>query len=443
MKALPRIDARKRMLRRIAAGTGANAYAQATTIGIQLLSLPLFLAHWDLARYGQWLVLSALPACITMADVGLLAAAGNRMTMLTGEGRDAEANGVFQSALACVLALCAAVALAGGVALWLCPDALLPTADSRLALAALGAGVLVAVAGGLPEAVYRATQRYASGCAAANTVRLAEWLGALAGLWLDGSYAAVALGALAARVAGTGAMVCHAAWSTPQLRWGYAAASRAEVRRCIGPALSFTLFPAANAANYQGMTLITAAALGPAEAALFNAYRTLARVTVQATATFSHALWPEFSSLYGAHRHAALARLARRSGALALVLALAGSVAAYLAAPMLLQVWSHGRIGFVPGLMALAMLYAALAGAWHVPRVLLLATNQHAALAWPFLAASLAVLAPAYGLAQTWQLHGVLLAMCLLEAAMLALTLHLALRLLRQPAAPPTLGVAA
>jgi len=69
------------MKRRIIAGMGANSFGMAITIGIQLISLPLFLHYWNTSTYGVWLMLSAIPAYLSMADVGMVTAAGNRMNM--------------------------------------------------------------------------------------------------------------------------------------------------------------------------------------------------------------------------------------------------------------------------------------------------------------------------------------------------------------------------
>jgi O-antigen/teichoic acid export membrane protein len=433
-------------VRRVLASTGSNAYAQATTIGIQLLSLPLFLSHWDLATYGQWMVLSAIPSYLAMADVGMVTAAGNRMTMLVGEadeggtgraGRERAANAVFQSAAAFVLAVCAAaLLLVVATAAWWPFDAA-GSMNARGAIVALSAGVVVALIGGLPEAVYKATHRYALGAALANTTRLLEWLGSLVGLWWGGDFLSVALGALAPRVLFTLAMVVHAARTTPAFRWGFGDASLAEVRRCAAPAISFMAFPAANALNFQGMTLISAALLGPAATVVFNTYRTLARVTVQATATFSHALWPEFSRLYGQRDLPALGALYQRSRWLGLALAALASAVVYFAAPSVLQVWSNGKIAFSEPLMLIAMAYAAVAGAWHVSRVLLLSTNEHAGLAWPFLAASIAGLPLAWGLANAFGLIGIMAAMLVLELGLWLFCTHLARRLLAPPPLPP------
>ena len=81
----------------------------------------------------------------------------------------------------------------------------------------------------------------------------------------------------------------------------------------IKPAVSFMAFPLANAISFQGLTLLVGAFFGPVSVALFNTYRTIARIAVQITAIFSHALWPEFSRLFGANAAVAIRQLYQSS----------------------------------------------------------------------------------------------------------------------------------
>jgi hypothetical protein len=60
------------MFHRISLGLGANLFGQVVTVAIQLLSLPVFLHFWSLSRYGEWLMLSAIPAYLSAVDVGIL-----------------------------------------------------------------------------------------------------------------------------------------------------------------------------------------------------------------------------------------------------------------------------------------------------------------------------------------------------------------------------------
>lgn len=403
------------MKRRIIASMGANSFGMAISIGIQLVSLPLFLHFWDTSTYGIWLMLSAIPAYLTMADVGMVTAAGNSMTMAIGKGDLPEANRVFQSAQMFMTLVCGVISLITLPVIFFAPLPFLETADIRMALSALCLGVLAALFGGLSEAVFKSTLRYATGTMLSNYVRLGEWLGCMAGLIMVGSFAAVALGGLAVRLMGTLIGVQLSQRGNHGIKWGMQAAGRAEIRSMIKPAASFMAFPLANALSFQGLTLLVGALFGPVAVALFNTYRTIARVAVQITAIFSHALWPEFSRLFGANASLAVRQLFRRSALFGTLQALVLSAILYVAAPFLLHIWTNNSIEFVPSLMLLMLLYAAAAGVWHIPRILLMATNQHTDLAYWALASGVLSVSLAWLFGSAFQLNGVVLAMLLSE----------------------------
>ena len=287
--------------------------------------------------------------------------------------------------------------------------------DQRMALSALSTGVLAALFGGLSEAVFKSTKRYATGTMMGNYVRLGEWLGAMLGLMLLGSFAAVALSALSMRLVGTVTAMVLASKGNHGLRWGMHAAQGAEIRAMVKPAVSFMAFPLANALSFQGVTLMVGALFGPVAVALFNTYRTIARVAVQVTAILSHALWPEFSRLFGQGGSAALERLYRRTSLLGAAQSLLLSLVIYFVSPLLLRIWTHGAIEFVPSLMLIMLLYAAVAGTWHIPRVLLMATNQHINLAYWSLAAGLLTVGLAWLMGSAFNLNGVVTAMLMSE----------------------------
>jgi O-antigen/teichoic acid export membrane protein len=403
------------MKRRIIAGMGANSFGMAVTIGIQLVSLPLFLHYWDTSTYGTWLMLSAIPAYLSMADVGMVTAASNKMTMAMGKGDLSEANIVFQSAQMFMALVCGGLALlVVPLVLW-APLFLLGSMDQRLALAAMSVGVLAALFGGLSEAVFKSTERYATGTMLSIYVRLGEWIGLMLGLAVVGSFTAVAILGLTVRLLGTIAGIVLARRGNHGLHWGFYAAEGAEVRKMIKPAVSFMAFPLANALSFQGVTLLVGAIFGPVAVALFNTYRTIARVAVQVTAIFSHTLWPEFSRLFGQGAMPAIANLYRRSTWLSALLSLFVSLGLYFLSPWMLRIWTHGAIEFVPSFMFLMLLYAAVAGIWHMPRVLLMSTNQHVGLAyWVLVAGGLSV-GLSWGMSGSLHLNGVGAAMLISE----------------------------
>ena len=403
------------MRRRVIAGMGANSFGMAVNIGIQLASVPLFLHFWNNSTYGIWLMLSAIPAYLSMADVGMVTAAGNKMTMAMGRGDLDEANKVFQSAQMFMMIVCSTIALITLAVIFFAPLRFLQNVDQHIALFALCTGVLIALFGGLAEAVFKATQRYALGTTLSSLLRLAEWLGYMIGLVLVGSFAAVALCGLAARAIGTLIGVQLSRSGSHGIQWGAQLTDMAEIRAMIKPAISFMAFPLANALSFQGLTLLVGVVFGPIAVALFNTYRTIARVAVQITAIFSHALWPEFSRLFGEGAAVRVKKLFHRSALLGAAQALVLSLALYFVSPWLLNIWTHGRIEFIPSMMLLMLLYAAVSSLWHIPRVLLMAINLHTGLAYWALAAAVLSVVLAWLLGRVLQLNGIAMAMLLSE----------------------------
>lgn len=418
------------MRQRVMAAMGAHSMGMAISVGIQLASLPLFLATWDAAAYGMWLLLSALPAYLAMADVGMVTAAGNRMTMALGAGDTAMASRVFQSAQMFMLFVCAVLAALALPAIWWSPWPANATLDQRMALMALTVSVLIAFAGGLSEQLFKATHRYALGTLLGNFTRLAEWAGWMLGLLLVGTFSAVALTGLAFRAVGTLLTMVVARAGEPGLQWGLRHATAATVRDMVRPAAAFMAFPLANALSFQGVTLLVGVLLGPVAVAVFSTYRTLARTAVQVTAMFSHSLWPEFSRQFGQGSLAELRQLARRSAALSAVQVLLLCAALYAIAPWLLSAWTHGKIAFDPAVVGLLIAYAAASGLSHVPRVLLMSTNQHGTLAvWTMLGGAVCVMLTAWW-APRAGLNGVGLAMLSSELLVVIACVTLALRAL-------------
>jgi len=374
------------------------------------------------------LLLSALPAYLSMADVGMVAAAGNKMTMAVGRSDVAEANTVYQSAQLFMTIMCGSLGAVLTPAVLFLPLPDYMTMDKRIALAALLCDVLLTLYGGLSEAVFKATGRYPVGTVLSQIVRLGEFAGFMTGLILFRSFAGVALTGLAARAVGTAAVVYIGQRGEHGLRLGFGRASKAELLEIIRPAVSFMAFPLANALTFQGVTLLVGLVAGTASVALFNAYRTIARVAVQATAMFSHALWPEFARLFGQAGMDAVFPLFRRSALLSAAQSIALSLLLYFISPWLLRIWTHGRIEFVPSVMAWLLAYAAVSGIWHVPRILLLSTNQHIGLAGWSLAASVLAVALAWLLGTLWQINGVGAAMVISETFIAAICVTLAQR---------------
>jgi O-antigen/teichoic acid export membrane protein len=401
---------------RIASGAGAYGYAQAVSIGTQLISLPLYLHYWDMSTYGYWLALTALPFYLSMADAGISTASSNQMIGLITRGQNASAAEVFQSAVAFLVSVSLLILLVIGCTLQLLPATALSAPQWKEVLMLLSFSVVLGLFCSLAEVIYKATGGYAAGTYLVTTGRLVEWAGGLTGLVLTQSFIGVASAALLARLGYTLLSIWLSQRRTDYLRWGVRQASWSHIKEAAAPGALFLSLSMTNALSLQGFTLLVAATLGPTATAVFNTYRTVARIVVQLTSALSNPLWPELTALKGRQDDGAFWKVYRKANGLGLLIAASGALFVYGASPYLLEIWTHGKIEFSSTSMGLFLLYAAVCSATQVPRVVLMSINRHAGLAWQSLLAAIVSLVVAWLVWTTTGLTGVVCAMLLGEA---------------------------
>jgi len=404
---------------------GALLLGQGVSAGIQLLSLPLFLHFWDTAHYGKWVILTAVPAYFAMSDGGMLPVAANRITMLWAANDRATANVVFQSALALVLA---AVALVGGLSALVLAfiDSSYFDTDSRLALWLLILATLLGLFGGLYDSGFRAIGNYAQGVLFTSAIRVVEFGGIGIGLTIGGTFTSAALGFLVGRASGSLVLGLYCRQAFPELRWSVTHASGGELRTLLQPALAYMAFPLGNALSIQAITLVVGALFGSVVVATFSTYRTLSRLVLQLVSSLGHALWPEFSRLYGAGSRSTLLRVYKRSLVMGSTISVLLSLGMILVAPILLQWWTHDKISFDGPVFDFFALMTLLGGLATVPRVLLMSTNRHSRLGVLFLCLSALGVLGTYAAGELLGPMGAVLASAVLEASMLLLTSNLA-----------------
>ncbi|TDS74909.1 MatE protein [Amnibacterium kyonggiense] len=328
------------------------------------------------------------------------------MAALVAGRRHSEAVIVFANAKALVYASTLVLSVLSCVALltpilsgWL-------NADGRTALLLLIVGVLASQVGGLAEMIFRATGRFATGTSTAVSVRLLEFSGWAVGLWIDGSFTAVAGWGLAFRLIGLIGLMVFGSRSQNSFNYGLRAASFAGIRPLLLPGAAILVLDLYAIVSVQGVTLVAAAALGPSAVAAFNIYRTISRTATQATSVLSTPLEPELAAAIG-RSDTSRARSAYQQGRKwTLLLSLIVAVIAFGATPLFLPLWTHGQVQWDPLLAFALLLWAVVVSAWYMPRALLRAANRHIGLAvWALATAALGLVIE-YLAARLGGLHG-------------------------------------
>lgn len=364
-------------IKRVKSGMGAYTYAQLVTIVTQLLSLPVFLYVWDLETYGTWLILSAVPVYFAMSDFGMGIIAGNNMSMDIAQKRYKQANQTFQSALMMTSIAITFFLIIAITVTFTIEAAFLSNPEHKIVLLLLIAAALLSVLGGMVDAVFRANSEYATGTYLITTARLIEWVFSIIALWIFKDMLLVAAAYLLGRVLMTIFNITYATLRFKQFKWSFETANWITIKGMLGHSTSYMALPLGNAINLQGMTLIVGTMLGPTYVAVFNTFRTLSRLLLQAASILSKPLWPEFSRLYGLNEHKKILKIFNIGTSITFIMMILGLLFFYLFAELIIQYWTQDKIEFNEQLFMLMALSAAISGVAQIGTSVLGAINKH------------------------------------------------------------------
>lgn len=378
--------------RRITSAIGANSAAQLLTLAIQIGSVPALLSIWSIEIYGQWLILTAIPAYISLSDLGILTIATNKMSMFAATGDKERANTIFNTAIKfCIISGISIVFLAASL-LWL----LDLNESSRIVLLLLITSSIIALNSGLIDAAYRSAGQYATGIYLTNTIRLCEWIGMLFGALIGKDFISAAVGNLAGRLAAFLLVVIFSRKKFEEYYWGIKFADSRILKEMLAPSISFLAFPVANAISIQGMTLIVGSMFGPVFLVTFNSYRTISRSLIQAITIVGKSLWPEITRQYSTGNIERVIKIIKVGTLTSFMISAAGCTILYFLGRGLLEVWTSGKVDYIPELFALFLASTLATSLWQMGMVALSATNNHSRLSAVYLAAAIFSLAFVY-----------------------------------------------
>ena len=380
--------------RRLTLGFLSNWVSRLAGTVIQLVQVPVFLRHWSVPLYGDWLLVNAIPSYLSFSNIGFGSVAGNEMTMLMGRNDQGGALRVFQSCWWLILSLCAAVALLFAGLLFAAPPAWLPhlnqmsDADARGVILYLGVAVLFGQLEQLIGAAYTCIGRYAYGGFIKSIFTLVAFAAMLVPVLLGHGVRSAALALSVMNALGTVAFCVLARRDIPWIRYGWQFASLDEIRRLAAPAIAFMGFPIGNALNLQGTLLAVGHVLGSADVVVFATARTVSRVALQMVQMVNSSFWPELSSSFGARNLPLVRALHRRSCQLALGIAVVLIAAMMTVGPWFLAHWTAHKVPPSPRLLLLLLLSVLFYSLWSTSSTLMAAINQHRRLSAVYLFAT-------------------------------------------------------
>jgi len=384
---------KRTLLARIARGVAANGFAQIVSIIVSFVSVALFMRFWGIDLFGEWVILSAIPAYLTMSDFSFGTTAGSEMTMLVAQGKRTEALKVLQTAWVLVTLLSLAVLVVMLVAIHFVPLArmlncsILTDREAVGILTVLLIGVCLSQQGGLIDAAFKCSGSYAQGIFLINLLRLIEFLCGVVVLLAKGDPWLFSWTMIIPRA------ICYVwFWAilrkkAPWLHLGWSYADKATMTPLIAPALTFNAFNLGYAFSLQGMVILVGTQNSPAAAGMFVPLRTLTRVIVQAASSIGNTMWVELSSAIAKSDFALARKLHRRASQVSFWIVVPSAVVFLFIGKPFFRIWT-GKAFFDQGLFASLLAVSVVGSIWTVSNVVPLSINKHQSVSGVFLLTS-------------------------------------------------------
>jgi O-antigen/teichoic acid export membrane protein len=424
---------RSRLRQRLMRGFGSTALTPVITAIIHLGSVPLLLHAWGPAKYGDWLLLSAISSYLTLSDLGFGDASGSDMSMRVAANDKDGALQTFQSSWVFVTLVSLAALLLASISVWWIPWQRwlnLSSASSPQAAAivlVLAAYVVVAQQNGVVESGYRCDGHFATGVVFIAILRMVEVATATAVGVLGGSLLAVAFTYLALRILGTLGYAALLHYKSPWICYGFHHARLETIKQMAGPSLGFMAFPLGYALNLQGLTILIGALSGPIAVVSFSTLRTLSRLNLQLAVVIKHALWPELSRAFGSGDISLVRRLHRHACQASLALSILGGALLWIFGPFIYRIWTHHQVQFEATCFHLLLLGVVTNSLWDMSAVVPMSINNHCRIAVAYAGSALLSLGLAWVLIPPLGAQGAAIALLVIDGCMTGLVLRTAL----------------
>jgi O-antigen/teichoic acid export membrane protein len=420
--------------RRVMRGLGATALGPIITAAIQLGPVPFLVHSWGAAKYGDWLVLSAIPGYLSLSDLGFGDASGSDMTQRVAAGDREGAVKTFQSSLALLLCLSLIVFLVAGSLVWWFPWqswlhlSSVSSPEAAAILFVFASYIIATQQNGILESGFRCDGNFATGTFYIMVLRFVEAFSALSMGLITGRLLYVALTYLVIRIVATFVYALLLKRKSPWIQIGLRYADKRRIKELLAPAMGFVALPLGYSISLQGFTILIGALLGPVAVTIFSTLRTLTRFNFQILNVIGWTVWPELSAAFGAKNIPLARRLHHHAYQAGLAISLLSGALLWLIGPTLYRLWIRHAVPFDATCFHILILVTFANSLWYTSSVVPMSTNAHQRIAVSLVAFSTASLLVARFLIPALGLPGAAWSLLLIDLLMIWLVLRTSLR---------------
>ncbi len=397
------------MYQRILKSFGASSFGIAVTLGSQLLLVPFLLYFWGADMYGEWLILSAMPTYIAIADFGFTEYFVNRATSSSAKGKRVitrifSATGFYSNIFLSgtfVILFYFMITTSGFLEFF---SIVKIEKNSAIIIAfVLAFYAFFCCVTTYQTAIYRAELLNHRSLLIVNFVRVLEvfLLVLLVSIFRQPLYAALAL--LISRVIGVFIFCLDIKNNLINVDFSFKNFRVRRAKSAVSTSLYYFLFPLTNLLQTQGVLLAISAGTSPGFVALFSSLRTISKTVTQIVNAINASTWQEFSWLSAKGEIQSLNRLVLRCVLTSSIVGFLFLIVFYFAGDDILRVWTAGKLVDSNGLLVILSLGVLFNSVWITMANFLRASDNHGYLNYVYLICSVLLVVVMFSLGQSME----------------------------------------
>lgn len=404
--------------------------AQGSNVGVvlitQLLLPPVFLHAYGVARYGEWLVLSASIAYLANLNFGISTYASNELSILRQCNAIEEYRKLQASTIVLLLAIClAGILITAGISMLpldrLLHLSLISRTEASWTAFFLGLQMICTIIGSYYQNLFMVIQETHRGVMWWNARRLAGTLAAVPLAFLHLSFSWVSFGIFIATLVTAVGTFIDLKLRMHGLPLGLNGANWATAKSTLKPSGMFAMVFTQTYLVFSIPAIILQRLLGPEVVVLFTISRTLLGIARQFLSTLTNSIAPEITFSFGAGDFPKLLEIFHYSERVVFSMIPVANLGTLLMSPLLIQLWLHKSGLFEPWTYALMALVSAVMSMREHKQFFQFSTNTHHRLAHILFWGNIAMIAVSIPITANFGLHGFMVTWLVSESIQMAL----------------------
>ncbi len=358
---------------------------QGVNVITQLLIPPIFLRHYNIAAYGEWLTLTATVSYLGTLNFGLQTFANNQVAISYNRGDVEEAKTLQATAFSILLGIIGLAAIFTALVFLVPINHWLGLKTSHAVVAAsiylLGLQILTKMIFGFLGGTFLVIGVSYRGTNWNNAQALVSMLGTAVLAFLHTSFAWIAAQQLINVAVFCILILFDLRMKAPDVFPRIRYADPKRIGAILKPSGYFGMLFCSNFLVYQLPVILMQRILGSTSVVVFSLTRTIYSMSRQALTAMTNAIGPEITELYGQRNWTRLFRLYELSERVIFALIPVVTIGTLLITPVLMAVWLHRPALYDPWVCIVMGLISGVMGIKEHKYTFQTSSNEHAMLA--------------------------------------------------------------